>query len=420
MATHLAGDAPSTTRSRLAALGPGLLMASAAIGGSHLVSSTQAGAIYQWQLVAVVVLANLLKYPFYRFGAQHTAETGRNLVHEYARRGRVYLWVFFALIIASSVISTAGVGILAAVILQFVLPDAWAPSVPWAAGGMMLSIWLILVAGRFRLLDAVTKAIIVFLTVVTVATVVVAAAKGSQAAADAVPPSPWTLTALPFLVALAGWMPAAIEMSALQSLWITEKQSSRRSSVRDVVWDFNVGYLVSTVLAVFFVAMGALVQFGTGTEIQQAGGAYIPQLISMYTATMGEWARPLMGLLALVVMYGTTLTLVDGYGRACAESLHQVRRSPGSAGRGTVLVWSTVIAVASLLLVVWFSAQMGEMLRFAMIASFVTAPVFAWLNYSLVRRRPMPLWLRVLAWAGFAFLGGFTLLFLAAEVGLVG
>lgn len=36
----------STWRTKLKALGPGILMASAAVGGSHIVSSTQAGAIY--------------------------------------------------------------------------------------------------------------------------------------------------------------------------------------------------------------------------------------------------------------------------------------------------------------------------------------------------------------------------------------
>ena len=39
----------SNWRTKLKALGPGILMASAAVGGSHIVSSTQAGAIYGWQ-----------------------------------------------------------------------------------------------------------------------------------------------------------------------------------------------------------------------------------------------------------------------------------------------------------------------------------------------------------------------------------
>ena len=44
--------------------GPGILMASAAIGGSHLVASTQAGALYGWQLAIMIILANFFKYPF--------------------------------------------------------------------------------------------------------------------------------------------------------------------------------------------------------------------------------------------------------------------------------------------------------------------------------------------------------------------
>lgn len=46
------------------ALGPGIMMASAAVGGSHLVSSTQAGATYGWQLAMLILLVNLFKYPF--------------------------------------------------------------------------------------------------------------------------------------------------------------------------------------------------------------------------------------------------------------------------------------------------------------------------------------------------------------------
>lgn len=46
------------------ALGPGILLASAAVGGSHLIASTQAGALYGWQLAVIIVLVNVLKYPF--------------------------------------------------------------------------------------------------------------------------------------------------------------------------------------------------------------------------------------------------------------------------------------------------------------------------------------------------------------------
>jgi Mn2+/Fe2+ NRAMP family transporter len=61
------------------------------------------------------------------------------------------------------------------------------------------------------------------------------------------------------------------------------------------------------------------------------------------------------------------------------------------------------------------------MLRFAMISAFLTAPVFAWLNFSLVRDSPtLSRSLRVLSYVGMAFLGGFALLFALTLVGLVG
>ena len=48
----------------LARLGPGLLYAGAAVGVSHLVQSTRAGANYGLLMIVVVVAANIIKYPF--------------------------------------------------------------------------------------------------------------------------------------------------------------------------------------------------------------------------------------------------------------------------------------------------------------------------------------------------------------------
>jgi Mn2+/Fe2+ NRAMP family transporter len=46
-------------------LGPGLLFAGAAIGVSHLVYSTRAGADYGWSLIWAFILINIFKYPFF-------------------------------------------------------------------------------------------------------------------------------------------------------------------------------------------------------------------------------------------------------------------------------------------------------------------------------------------------------------------
>ena len=112
----------STWATKFAALGPGIVMASAAVGGSHIIASTQAGAIYGWELVSIVILANLFKYPFFRFGVQYTLDTGNTLLEGYRQKGQFYLWLFLALNVFATVINTAAVGLLTAAILTFIIP----------------------------------------------------------------------------------------------------------------------------------------------------------------------------------------------------------------------------------------------------------------------------------------------------------
>lgn len=65
------------------AIGPGILVACSAIGGSHLVWSTQAGAQYGWSLLGLILLANLFKFPFFLYGQHYTAITHESLLAGY-------------------------------------------------------------------------------------------------------------------------------------------------------------------------------------------------------------------------------------------------------------------------------------------------------------------------------------------------
>ncbi|GHG08498.1 membrane protein [Deinococcus piscis] len=410
----------STWQSKMAALGPGIMMASAAIGGSHIVSSAQAGALFGWQLAGLILLTNLLKYPFFRFGPQYTMESGQSLVEGYARKGRGYLWVFFILCAVSSVISTAGVGLLSAVILNSMLPAGFALSGPVMASVMMLVVWVLLVAGHYKALDGITKLIVIGLTIATVAATFIAASKGSNMLPGFVEPSPWNLATLPFLVALVGWMPAPIEISAINSMWIRAKQKISPANYADTIFDFNVGYVTSAVLAIFFVAMGALVQYGNGEKLEPASGAYIAQLVQMYGSTIGEWSKPVIAFIAFMCMFGTTITVVDGYARASGEALRLLRGEPELKNRD-ISLWITGISILGLAIILLMQNQLAGMLKFAMTSAFVTAPIFAWLNLSLVSgEQHLSGTLRVLAYAGLVFLVGFTLLFLANLMGLIG
>lgn len=406
----------STIKSRLSALGPGILMASAAVGGSHLIASTQAGAIYGWQLAIIVLLANIFKYPFFRFGVQYTLQTNKTLLEGYQEKGRFYLWVFFLLNVFSTVINTAAVSLLAAVILSFVLPVP----VPTLSLTVLAISLAILLFGQYRLLDGLSKFVMISLTLTTVLAVAIAAFRGGVAAPDYIGESPWQLGSLAFIVALMGWMPAPIEISAINSMWVVAKKRLTNISYRDGIFDFNVGYIGTAVLAIVFLALGALVQYGSGVPVEMVGGKYVAQLIGMYAATIGEWAKGLIALIAFLCMFGTTLTVIDGYSRTNIESLRLLLRKKGT--RATYLNFAFIFAVViGAMIIFFFNNALGPMLKFAMIASFVTTPIFATLNFLLVLKSSGENRIKgslfYLALIGLLYLTAFTLLFIVYELG---
>ena len=257
----------------------------------------------------------------------------------------------------------------------------------------------------------------------TVAAVAIAAANGgAPRAPDFIEASPWNMAALGFIIALMGWMPAPIEFSAINSLWVAVKRKLDHVSYQDGLFDFNVGYIGSALLALVFLALGALVQYGTGTEVKLAGPAYIAQLIDMYARTIGEWSRMLVTFIALACMYGTTITVIDGYSRTNMESLRLILRRPESERSNRILaVWIIFAAVVGLCIILFFKGAVLSMLKFAMIASFVGTPVFAYLNLALVRKGEHKLlpWLLGLACLGLLYLSGFALMFLLNQTGML-
>lgn len=399
--------------------GPGILMASAAIGGSHLVASTQAGALYGWQLAIMIILANFFKYPFFRFGTEYAYSTGESLIVGYAKKSRVYLWTFFILSVLSGIISTGAVALLCAVILGHILP--FELSTLALSAIVMLSSWLILFLGHYKVLDEITKWIVISLTVATIAAVFVAAGKPTTIDPNFIPTSPWNLAALGFIIALMGWMPTPLEFATITSIWTAKKIRTEQTSHHQGMIDFNVGYMTSAILALCFLAMGVFVQYGSGQEINMQGGAYVGQLISMYTATIGEWARPLVIGIAFLCMFGTVITCADGYGRSNAECLSLMTTNTTEQTDKHVAKWTAVCIVGGYILIAFFLGQMATMLKFAMISAFVTAPIFAYLNYSLIKEHgKISTGMNLFALSGIVFLAGFAVLFLLQFFGLIG
>lgn len=405
----------SNWRTKLKALGPGILMASAAVGGSHIVSSTQAGAIYGWQLALVILLINIFKYPFFRFGSQYTMENDKSLIEGYAEKGKGWLAIFFVLNIFSAIVNTAGVGILCAAILYNIFPNGFGLSISQLTTIIIVIIWAMLLIGGYKFLDSLAKWVMTALTIATVVAVVIALFKHREYAPDFEAPTPWRMAALPFIVSLMGWMPCPIEISAINSMWSVEKRKQVKMSEADAIFDFDTGYIGTAILALIFCALGALIQFGSGEEVQSASAAYIAQFVNMYASVLGEWSRFLITLIAFLCIFGTVITVIDGYSRANNEAL-RLLLDKKEASQKALYGWMTLTAVIGLVIVYLFAGNVATMLRFAMIASFITTPFFAYLNYSLVNNKEHQVkpWLKRLSIIGLVYLFGFALFFIIA------
>jgi Mn2+/Fe2+ NRAMP family transporter len=398
-------------------LGPGLLFAAAAIGVSHLVQSTRAGAQFGLALVGFVVLANAIKYPAFRFGPEYAATTGESLLEGYRRQGRWAVLLYGGLTLATMFTVQAAVTVVTAglAIAVFGLPfSAWVVSAALLAlGGVVLGF------GRYAWLDRYARVLVAVLAGSTLAATLMVLPRLPWATLM----SPWHVgwSDAPFLAALFGWMPSAIDVSVWQSLWTLERAHVKGTKLDPDAarFDFHVGYLGTAALALCFVALGAGVLHRAEVAIPGSAVGFATTLIQTYGAVLGGWAEPVVGVSALAVMLSTTLTVLDGFPRAMQRCIDQFRR-PSSVGSPTGFVgWVVLLALGALAIIRW-AGNLRDLVDVATVLSFLTAPVLSWLNHRAMTAEHVPApgrpgpWLR--ATSGVCI--GLQALFAAAYLGL--
>lgn len=406
------------------AFGPGLLWASAAIGVSHLVQSTRAGADAGFGLAWVILAALVLKYPFFEYGPRYAAATGESLVEGYLRVGRWALWLYLLITVTTALVIQVAVVLFTAFVTRHVFGLSWSmPVVTAAVVGVCAGV---LMAGRFRGLDRAAKGIIALLSLSTLLAAAVALGR-----ADTGTLVPWPLgadrVALPFILALVGWMPSAFDISVWSSLWTLAKDrsSGSRASVAHALLDFRIGYAGTGVLAFAFVILGAGVMHGSGTSFSDQGTQFSVQLVDLYAGTLGGWMRPVVYVAMFTTMFSTSLTVVDGFPRAIARTVRVARHGLDAVpdDEGPVYwISGAVLGVLTVVVVTGFLGTLTAMVDFATTVSFCTAPALGYLNLRAVTAPHVPAEARpgrlllITSYLGLVLLGGTAIVYLVALV----
>ena len=186
-------------------------------------------------------------------------------------------------------------------------------------------------------------------------------------------------------------MPIGNTAAIMLAAWILAKRNDSGRTAADARFDFNIGYLASVVLALFFLLIGAAVLYGRGVALPGASGPFVTTFVGLYTQAIGNWSSLLVSVAALAVMYSTLLAIVDGFPRMMAEFSAELFAG-GNEEKAEALYFPAmliVVGAASALLILFFSA-FATFIDIVTFTGFLAAPIVAWANQLAIRGDNVP------------------------------
>ncbi|MBO6609796.1 hypothetical protein [Altererythrobacter sp.] len=372
--------------------GPGLIFTGAAIGTSHLVQSTRAGALFGAALIGVIVLANVLKYPAYRFGMDFAQARGRSLLTGYRELGLWALLLFLIALAPLVPIIWAALGAATAGIVTVVIGPMM--PVPMLAGVILGIATCLLLIGGYKLLDRVNAVLLAFLVISTVLTTLMVLPSVEW---STMVDFSWTgeVAALLFIVALAGFMPNPMDVSVPLSLWKIEADhplpDNEKATLEQTRKSFFWPYVMTTIMAVCFCIMGAGVMHTQGIAPLADAPGFAGQLVGLYREALGPGAAVLAGIAALSVMLTTVIAGIDAYARTYVASYSILTgRDDVSYSRTEYTVFCLLFLAVAFITIFTLLSDLTTFLDFVTSASFVIAPGIALLNHLVVTRCDLP------------------------------
>lgn len=411
----------------LKAIGPGLLFASSAIGTSHLVLSTRAGAhhgmIYFW----IILAALLLKYPFYEFGPRYANATGFSLLKGYKEQGTWVVLIFMLVITISMFAVTGAVGAVTAGLLATMF-GVTGISVPVLAGIVIGITIMLLLLGGYKGLDRLIKIISLVLLLTVITAFIAVLIKGPLEPVSDFQTTPiFEGAGLALLISLLGWMPSGMEASTMNSIWTVEKMKATdyHPRLKESLFDFNLGYLFTAVLALMFLTIGAFTAYGSGVVLGGNATQFSNQLLNIFVSNLGEWSYYVIAIAAFGTIYGTLIAVLDAFPRCFVRGWRVLKfetleknEEQTSFLQQTYKWLVVIVGVGGFALFYFSAASMLQLLQYVTILSFSFSPLIAFINLRAIQSPSVPashrpsMLMMGLAYVGLFLLIGFLIYYL--------
>lgn len=368
--------------------GPAMMMAATAVGVSHLVYSTQAGADYGFSLAWLIILIVVLKYPAFRFAVDYASATGESLVTAYSKISKVALaWLvvgfFVDMFIATGAVSLVTAGLLISV---FDIPF----SGPQVAVGLMIVSAIVLLHGQYAKAEKLVKFLVLTFSVLAVAATVFSLPLIGSDEREVFATLTLDRSLAIFVIAMAGWMPMPTNGAVLYSRWICERRKIESGfDYRRALSDFRNGYGLTLVLALCFVAMGTAVLFDTGRQVPNTAAGFAAELFGIFTTVIGTWSYPVIAAAGIAVIWSTQVALMDVMPRVTDNLVGILQGRPADAPARFRQFLAVQVAGVSFMLL-FLMGNFTTFIYFATSMGFVAAPAIAYYNYRAVTSVDVP------------------------------
>jgi len=405
---------PRTFGAKLNRLGPGILLAAAAIGSGELILTPRAGALFGLSVGWVIVVSIVYKLALTLGLARYTIATGEDIFEGFSHLPgprNWFVWILAAVFLLGAV-GYSGIALACGSALFALFPVL--SMIQWAVLVVGV-VFVLLLKGAY---GPVEKAAFVLSLTLIIGVIYSLAALGPTfgwMVRESVPRIPRGSGQT--LISLLGWT-AGGTSTLIYSFWILEKgyalprgnlaPSADASGKHDDFrhWlslahmDAGLSYAVMMFVSLAFLAIGSIT-LGTagadGSPLVPARGETTVVLARMLTVAAGPQARYIFLIAALAILSSTIIGLVDGKSRALRTAVYIV--APRSRRWSDLTCYR--LGIALLCLVIFALLFTGRPVLLIVLVSALEAPVLSlsamlllYLLHTRLRRayRPGVLW----------------------------
>jgi Mn2+/Fe2+ NRAMP family transporter len=336
------GDPPRGLVESLRYLGPGLVLTASIVGAGELVATTALGAKAGFVALWVILLSCAVKVALQLEFGRHTVQTGETCFAALDRaagpRPGGFHWTlwFWTLLQPIKILQMGGVIGGTALVLQKMVPALSAPVWCWIVA---IGAALVIARDSYRTLERISLGLILAFTVFTLASVV-----SLQWTSYAITPGdlaeglafrlPAGDQALLLVFGAFGLTGVGGDEIMQYTYWLIEKgyaaktgrrrgedpewQARARGWIRVMTLDALVSMVVYTTVTAAFYVLGAAVLHARGEP--PSDDQLVDALATMYTESLGPWAREIFLLGALAVLASTVFSALGAWTRMFTDA----------------------------------------------------------------------------------------------------